>query len=362
MQVIKLWCAVAAAAVCSASAASAQQLVTDINGFRARPSAAVNDPGTVKTITPTPVGSAITPVPSALIYEETNFTNTGVGFQANRAEFLFSNDGGASGRFFRNTFGMQDAFDISFDLKLETSAATPRKEAGMRIDFNGFDGLFIVNTDAHEIVAFGGTLPFYSFNASNGLSYNAGDTINMRMVYTPPVLDNLNAVLVKGKVEYIVNQGLGPVSSMPLEFSGTESGIIDGSNLGLHVQATGAVNDTTDFVRATWSNFDFDGPGNADFDHNGIVDGTDFLAFQRGLGITTGATRAQGDANSDGAVNSADLAIFRDQFGKTQPLVSSVPEPPAASLLSAAVFAGIFARRRARGRTRDSVHFRSCLV
>lgn len=330
--------------------AHAQPLVNDINGLRVRPSAAVNDPGTIKTITPTPEANAITPLPSTLVYHETNFTNTGVGFQANRAEFLLSNDGGASGRFFRNTFGNQDAFDISFDLKLETTAATPRKEAGMRIDFSGFDGLFIVNTDSNEIVAFGGTLPFYSFNVSKGLSYNAGETINMRMVYKPPLLDQMSMVVNAGTIEYIVNKGTGPVSSGPIEFSGNEGGIIDGSNFGLHIQATGAVNDTSDFVRATWSNFDFDGPAvdNADFDGDNDVDGADFLALQPSYGLTMNATRAQGDANLDGAVNAADLAVFRTQYGRTTPLVGAVPEPSSACLMLGALalaFATLVRRR-----------------
>ncbi|MBA3481620.1 MAG: hypothetical protein H0T51_07380 [Pirellulales bacterium] len=343
-----------AAACCCVVTAYAQQPVNDINGLRVRTSAFVGDPGTVKTVTPAPVGTAITPLPSSLIYHETNFTNTGVGFQANRAEFLLSNDAGATGRFFRNTFGNQDAFDISFDLTLEAQAATPRKEAGIRINFNGFDGLFLVNTDAGEIVAFGGTLPFYSFNVTNGLSYTAGETINMRMVYTPPELDNANMVVEPGTIEYIVDEGAGPVSSMPIEFGGIEGGIIDGSTVGLHVQATGAINDTTDFVRATWADFDFEGAApvdDADFDSDGDVDGQDFLTWQRGLGIATGATMEQGDANADGDVDGDDLAVWRAQFGggAAVPTISSIPEPTSVLLALTGALAFIRIRARRRG-------------
>jgi cytochrome c len=54
----------------------------------------------------------------------------------------------------------------------------------------------------------------------------------------------------------------------------------------------------------------------ADFDGNGITDGADFLRWQRALGAEGGATRANGDANRDGAVSAADLAIWRETFGE----------------------------------------------
>ena len=50
----------------------------------------------------------------------------------------------------------------------------------------------------------------------------------------------------------------------------------------------------------------------ADFDGNGLVDGRDFLIWQRGFG--TGTSLSQGDANNDGSVNAADLAIWQDRY------------------------------------------------
>jgi hypothetical protein len=52
-----------------------------------------------------------------------------------------------------------------------------------------------------------------------------------------------------------------------------------------------------------------------DFDGDGDVDGSDFLAWQRGLGISSGATRTQGDADADGDVDGQDLAAWRGSFG-----------------------------------------------
>ncbi len=53
-----------------------------------------------------------------------------------------------------------------------------------------------------------------------------------------------------------------------------------------------------------------------DFDEDGDVDGSDFLAWQRGAGTSSNATAAQGDANSDGAVNSDDLVILQQDYGQ----------------------------------------------
>jgi hypothetical protein len=58
-----------------------------------------------------------------------------------------------------------------------------------------------------------------------------------------------------------------------------------------------------------------DGALTADFDLNGLVDGADFLAWQRNLGKTSGATIRHGDATADGDVDSSDLAVWRARFG-----------------------------------------------
>ena len=68
----------------------------------------------------------------------------------------------------------------------------------------------------------------------------------------------------------------------------------------------------------------------ADFDSDSDVDGTDFLAWQRGNGIDDGtALLADGDANGDGNVNASDLAAWQGQYanGASQASLSTVPEP-----------------------------------
>lgn len=51
-----------------------------------------------------------------------------------------------------------------------------------------------------------------------------------------------------------------------------------------------------------------------DFNEDGDVDGADFLALQRGLGIQTNALPGNGDANSDGAVSAEDLSMWLQGF------------------------------------------------
>ncbi|MCC6493521.1 MAG: hypothetical protein IT424_10920 [Pirellulales bacterium] len=55
---------------------------------------------------------------------------------------------------------------------------------------------------------------------------------------------------------------------------------------------------------------------NADFDGDGVVDGADFLAWQLGSGMATGAAREQGDADADGDVDADDLGAWRDKYGQ----------------------------------------------
>lgn len=78
--------------------------------------------------------------------------------------------------------------------------------------------------------------------------------------------------------------------------------------------------------------------GNADFNRDDAIDGTDFLAWQRGFGSSGNASLEQGDANGDGLVDVADLSVWTSTFGATSapPLSCAapavVPEPSAVEL------------------------------
>lgn len=112
----------------------------------------------------------------------------------------------------------------------------------------------------------------------------------------------------------------------------------------LEVSADGFISQDYGLAWRTSTLFD---EASADFDEDGDVDGSDFLTWQRGLGILLGASHGDGDADGDGDVDRADLAIFEADYG-TSALVTSVlgvPEPGALVLVAMATLV-LFSRRR----------------
>ena len=137
---------------------------------------------------------------------------------ANRDVWHFSNDGGATAYQFQNN----DYFSISMDVTLTGDpTSTLRKEAGFVFNNPANDGgEFILDTDAHEIVAFGGFLPFYAFAPT----FNSGNTVLMGITYA-----NVGGV---NSIMYSANG----VNSPWLPFSNLELGVIDGTTIGGYFQ------------------------------------------------------------------------------------------------------------------------------
>jgi len=143
---------------------------------------------------------------------------------ANRDVWQFSNNGTTAYQFQNG-----DYFQASFTLNLTGNPITPRKEAGFLFStVNDGDIQFIVNTDGHEVVQFGG-ISFYSFNANNGITYNSGDNITLGLNY---FLDANG----KNALQFWANGTASPV----FEFSASVgSGALDignGSTLGAYFQ------------------------------------------------------------------------------------------------------------------------------
>lgn len=139
---------------------------------------------------------------------------------ANRDDWRFSSDGGLTDHLFQNN----EYWSISALVTLTGNPTSPRKEAGFRLDSSiGGDGLFILDTDAHEIVAFGGPFPFYTF----GNTFNSGDSVLMGITY-----ENV------GGVNGIVYSANG-VNSPFLPMSNLEQGVINDSTLGGYFQIVG---------------------------------------------------------------------------------------------------------------------------
>lgn len=93
----------------------------------------------------------------------------------------------------------------------------------------------------------------------------------------------------------------------------------------------------------------------ADFNADGVVDGADFLQWQRGSGKTIGATHQEGDANRDGAVDAADLELWKASFSAPAAggTAAAIPEPATGllGLAAAIVFTAHKKVRRSSRRT-----------
>jgi hypothetical protein len=85
----------------------------------------------------------------------------------------------------------------------------------------------------------------------------------------------------------------------------------------------------------------------ADFNGDQVVDGQDFLIWQRGYGV--GATLAEGNANGDGAIDDADLQVWKAQFGVPASIavIGTVPEPASfgSAVIGMIAAAGVLRRR-----------------
>ena len=316
--------ALVAGVLLSTPLAGRGQFVTDVNGFF--------DNGTY-TLFCCPSNRTVThSYPTSALIEDDYTATTGGAQHANRYDLRFSSNGGSSAR----EFDGSDSFDVSFDVKLEAGANTPRKEAGLIIDQSIGGSQFIVNSDAGEIVVFGGFQPFYSFNANHGISYTPGETINMRMIY------NGKTATTPGNFQYIVKENGITYSSPVINSDAGEMGIADNSQLLLYLQGKAA--SAADFARVTYSNIVF-GTGNAipgDYNNNGVVDAGDYVVWRKGGTLANDPTPG---------VQPADYDFWRARFGNpagsgSALSSSAVPEPSAIVLVLASLLAGTGLIRR----------------
>jgi hypothetical protein len=86
----------------------------------------------------------------------------------------------------------------------------------------------------------------------------------------------------------------------------------------------------------------------ADFDIDGDVDGDDFLAWQAGFGITSGAVKGDGDYDNDGDVDGDDFLGWQAEFPSPGSGAASgvVPEPASLLVVILVVVLSAWSRRR----------------
>lgn len=84
-----------------------------------------------------------------------------------------------------------------------------------------------------------------------------------------------------------------------------------------------------------------------DFDLNGLVDGGDFLLWQRQFGTTVEAGTGA-DADGNGTIDAADLAVWNENFGagSTPEVVAAAVPEPSTLLLGTLAVAGVARLRR----------------
>lgn len=194
--------------------------------------------------------------PSLISFEEQNVSQP-TGF-ANRDSWHFSSDSGAS----PYLFSTNDAFTITMTVTLTGDPISPRKEAGFVFNNPLNDGgQFIVNTDGHEVVAFGGFLPFYAFPKN----FNSGDTVTMGLTVFKDSAGK-NAII------YFARTATTCLQSPPLEFSNLELGVIDGTTIGGYLQIVNSPTISTNSGTAVFQNIKISGP---DQDFDGVEDSAD---------------------------------------------------------------------------------------
>jgi hypothetical protein len=225
-------------AIFSFSAAASAQF----NGLTSNPRVFNDYPNSTLTITNS------NSIPGSVTIDDRNLTNA-TGNGANRHDVLLSKDHGATAY----TFPTSEPFTISTNLRLTDGSNTPRKEAGIRINspVTG-DVLLIVNSDAGEIVSFGGGAQFHLFgNNGNSNGYTPGQTILLGMTYRPGVPSTTSAT--PASIEYFINRGAGIETTGPLAWGNLEGGPSPTFQVGVYAQG-GSGNNASDFFTAQFTN------------------------------------------------------------------------------------------------------------
>jgi hypothetical protein len=206
-----------------------------IDGYTANARVFNDDPGSTLTITPGTIASN-----PATITIDDQFSGPFVG--ANRHDVIASGDGGATAL----VHDIDDSFRFVTTLTLTDGQNAPRKEAGIRMNSSIGDMLFIVNSDAGEIVAFGG--PFFSFgNNAGGNGYTPGTSILMGIEYLGAG-DGVGGTA--NTIEFFIDYGAGVQSSGPLAWTNLEGGL---PNFQVGVYAQGGANAADDFINAVFT-------------------------------------------------------------------------------------------------------------
>ena len=171
------------------------------------------------------------------------------------------------------------------------------------------------------------TFKFGQYNPWNGL------TINGQSTSRPQTIRDMNGISLGGVSVAVSNSSSTPSGTVTL------IGAIDTLTIGGMELAIDDLSITAPVTNPAFANFNGDT----------IVDGRDFLRWQRNLGKAS-ATRSDGDADNDQDVDRADLTAWRYYFGNSvsaAEAVAVVPEP-AAIIMAAIPVIALSGVRRSR--------------
>jgi len=183
---------------------------------------------------------------------EISDTPTGVGY-ANLHIFRLADAG------VQHPFGNNEFFSFSADL---TISGAGEAEAGLQLSpwwSKDTDGRFNFRTTDGEIAVFGGRLPFYSFTASQGLTYTNGVTVRVGMDYNPNSLSSGDPATIT----YNLTMGANFYTSGPLAFDeGNPAedppyglwGHLNDARVGGYVQVFTGLSGAGNNVTAQWEN------------------------------------------------------------------------------------------------------------
>jgi hypothetical protein len=230
---------------------------------------------------------SVSPLPTSYRIAETSITGefppfgSPSGVERNEHQRRFATNGETSnGQTTGHKFHRSEAWDFSFDLKIDTPNTAPRKQAGFYLKSPLGDDGFVATTSNSLYSAglgeistlFGDIIPAFDFTAIDGMHYAAGDSLRMQLIYTPPVL-NGNAfdaanpsanVAVPATLEYrILPNGGTTLSSGPRQFVNSWLGIPDNTLVMLWVQNVGVNTVVGDSSIVTFSNITVPEPSSA---------------------------------------------------------------------------------------------------
>jgi hypothetical protein len=155
---------------------------------------------------PTTTLTDVNNYPTMMSINEVKFCPSG---WANRHNWRFAEGGVAK------NFANGDGFRFCADMTL---SGTSGGEMGLNLApwwSQNFDGVFMFRTSDGAIECWGGRLPYYSFTAEHGVTYDMGVTVHAEITYLPNMLSPSDP----GTIEYSLEMGGSAYSSGPLAFS-----------------------------------------------------------------------------------------------------------------------------------------------